>query len=161
MSLEIAPHRIPTQNATAPEAILRALLYIRLPESQVDERGFNLLRRAREEAGDGLSLAEFKRLVREQFFMLLLDERRSVEAIPAMLAKGPDLASRMAGNLHRLIDAVGLRSSLSKARLAEIEELIEGSASSKSETSSVAGRERRLVEPVRPAKSQTAARSKD
>jgi pimeloyl-ACP methyl ester carboxylesterase len=143
------------------EAILRALLYIRLPESQVDERGFNLLRRAREEAGDGLSLAEFKRLVREQFFMLLLDERRSVEAIPAMLAKGPDLASRMAGNLHRLIDAVGLRSSLAKARLAEIEELIEASGSSKSETSSLAGRERRLVEPVRPAKSHTAARSKD
>ena len=33
------------------EAVLRALLYIRMPEGLVDERGFNLLRRMREEAG--------------------------------------------------------------------------------------------------------------
>ncbi len=52
------------------EAALRALLYIRMPEGAIDERGFNLLRRMREEAGKGLTLVEFKRLVREQFFML-------------------------------------------------------------------------------------------
>ena len=33
--------------------------------------------------------------------MLLLDERRAVDAIPAMLDKDPDLASRMASNLQR------------------------------------------------------------
>ena len=75
----------------------------------------------REEAGKGLTLAAFKKLVREQFFMLLLDERRAVEAIPAMLDKDPDLASRMASNLRRIIDAVGLRSKYRKDRLAEIE----------------------------------------
>ena len=53
--------------------------------------------------------------------MLLLDERRAVEAIPAMLDKDPDLASRMASNLQRMIDVVGLRSHVSKDRLAEIE----------------------------------------
>ena len=89
------------------EAVLRALLYIRMPEGVVDERGFNLLRRMREEAGKGLTLADFKKLVREQFLMLLLDERRAVEAIPAMLAKDPDLASRMASNLRRMIDGSG------------------------------------------------------
>ena len=73
--------------------MIRALLYIRMPEGVVDERGFNLLRRMREETGKGLTLAEFKKLLREQFFMLLLDERRAVEAIPAMLAKDPELAS--------------------------------------------------------------------
>ena len=108
------------------EAVVRALFYIRMPEGVVDERGFNLLRRMREEAGKGLTLAAFKKLVREQFFMLLLDERRAVEAIPAMLAEDPDLASRMTGNLRRLIDVVGLRSKVAKARLAEIEALIEG-----------------------------------
>ena len=36
-----------------------------------DERGFNIMRRMREEAGSGMSLGEFKRVVREQFFMLL------------------------------------------------------------------------------------------
>ena len=72
----------------AREAVIRALLYIRMPGRVVDERAFNLLRRIREEAGKGLTLAEFKQLLREQFLMLLLDERRAVEAIPAMLAKG-------------------------------------------------------------------------
>ena len=42
------------------EAALRALLYIRMPEGVVDERGFNLLRRMREEAGAGLTLARLQ-----------------------------------------------------------------------------------------------------
>ena len=94
-------------------------------EGAVDERSFNFLRRMREDAGEGLTLAAFKKLVREQFLMLLLDERRAVEAIPAMLARDPDLASHMTSNLHRIIGVVGLRTSQAKARLEEIEELIE------------------------------------
>jgi hypothetical protein len=105
------------------EAAIRALLYIRMPEGVVDERGFNLLRRMRDAAGSGLSLDAFKKLVREQFFMLLLDERRAVSAIPAMLTKDAKSASRMAGMLHRVINAVGLRSDLERARLAEVERL--------------------------------------
>jgi pimeloyl-ACP methyl ester carboxylesterase len=107
------------------EAAVRALLYVRMPEGVVDERGFNLLRRMRDEAGGGLSIDAFKKLVREQFFMLLLDEKRAVDAIPAMLARDPKSASRMAGILRRVIDAVGLRSELGRARLAEIERLFE------------------------------------
>ncbi len=109
------------------EAVIRALLYVRMPEGVVDERGFNLMRRMREEAGKGLSLAAFKKLVREQFFMLLLDERRAVEAIPAMLAKDASLAGRMIGELHELIDMVGLRSNVAKARLTEIEAIFKRS----------------------------------
>jgi Protein of unknown function (DUF3141) len=109
------------------EAILRALLYVRMPEGLVDERSFNLLRRAREEAGEGLALGEFKRLLREQFFMLLLDERRAVQAIPGMLAKDPDVAAHMAETLLRMIEVVGPSSSKSKARLAEIKKLLDAS----------------------------------
>jgi pimeloyl-ACP methyl ester carboxylesterase len=105
------------------EAAIRALLYIRMPEGVVDERGFNLLRRMRDAAGSGLSLDAFKTLVREQFFMLLLDERRAVNAIPAMLAKDPKGASRVVGMLHRVINAVGLRTDVERARLAEVERL--------------------------------------
>jgi pimeloyl-ACP methyl ester carboxylesterase len=121
------------------EAMLRALLYIRMPEGLVDERGFNLLRRARAEAGEGLTLGEFKQLVRDQFLTLLLDESRAVDAIPAMLSRDRDLASRMATNLRRMIDVVGLRSSLAKARWAEIEALIEGSTSTRHEKRSATG----------------------
>jgi len=106
-------------------ALIRALIYVRMPDGVVDERGFNFLRHLREEAGEGLSLEEFKQLFREQFFMLLLDEDRAVDAIPDMLAKDPDLALRMADNLHRMIDMVGLRTSLAKTRLEEINDLIE------------------------------------
>jgi pimeloyl-ACP methyl ester carboxylesterase len=107
------------------EAAIRALLYVRMPDGVVDERGFNLLRRMRDEAGGGSSLDTFKELVRAQFFMLLLDEKRAVNAIPAMLAKDPKSASRMAGSLRRVIDAVGLRSELGRARLTEVERFFE------------------------------------
>jgi pimeloyl-ACP methyl ester carboxylesterase len=107
------------------EAAIRALLYVRMPEGVVDERGFNLLRRMRDEAGGGASLDAFKKLVREQFFMLLLDERRAVNAIPAMLARDPRSALRIADVVHRVIDAVGLRTELGHMRLAEVERLFE------------------------------------
>jgi pimeloyl-ACP methyl ester carboxylesterase len=137
------------------EAVLRALLYIRRPEGLVDERGFNFLRRVREDTGKDFTLAAFKKLVREQFFVLLLDERRAVEAIPHMLASDPDLASRLTSKLRRMIDVVGLRSSVAKARLTEIEEMIEGY--SQNEDSETIEREKRRVETVRP---HAAARAK-
>jgi pimeloyl-ACP methyl ester carboxylesterase len=107
------------------EAAIRALLYIRMPEGVVDERAFNLLQRIRDEAGGGLTIPAFKKLVREQFLMLLLDERRALEAIPTMLARDSKLAARMQDNLHRVIAAVGLRSNVGQARLAEVEALFE------------------------------------
>ena len=106
------------------EAAIRAALYIRMPEGVADERGFRLLQRLREDAGTGLSLPEFKKIVRDQYFSLLLDQRRSVAAIPAMLAREPELASRMVSALRRLIDVVGVKSDAGKARLAEIEALL-------------------------------------
>ncbi|MFN3625488.1 MAG: DUF3141 domain-containing protein [Hyphomicrobium sp.] len=106
------------------EAAIRALLYVRMPDGAIDERGFNFLRRMREEAGQGISLAEFKRLVREQFFMLLIDERSAVEAVPRMLARDPVLAGRMRAMLQRFIGSLGLRSEESKARLTELQHLI-------------------------------------
>ena len=108
----------------AREAAVRALLYIRMPDGIADERGFQLLQNIREEAGAGLTLAEFKKVVRDQFFSLLLDQRRAVAAIPAMLAKEPDLTPRWAAEFRRLLDVVGTESEVSKARLAEIEALI-------------------------------------
>jgi pimeloyl-ACP methyl ester carboxylesterase len=107
------------------EAAIRGLLYARMPDGVFDERGFNLLRRIRDEAGSGLTLPAFKKLVREQFFMLLLNERRAVDAIPAMLASDTELASRMAANLRRVIDAVAPYSESVAARLAEIDTLFQ------------------------------------
>ena len=105
------------------EAAIRAALYIRLPEGVADERGFRLLQRLHDEAGFGLTLAEFETVLRDQFFSLLLDETRAVQAMPAMLASDPELASRMAKALGRLIEVVGVESPVGKARLREMEKM--------------------------------------
>ena len=68
-----------------------------------------------------MTLAAFKNLVREQFLMLLVDERRAVEAIPIMLSRDRQLATRMAANLRRVVEAVGVRSEVGRTRLAEVE----------------------------------------
>jgi hypothetical protein len=108
----------------AREAAIRAAFYIRMPEGVADERGFRLLQRMREDAGAGLTLSEFKKMARDQFFCLLLDQRRAVAAIPAMMAKEPELAKKTVGQLRHLLDVVGVRSEAGKARLAEIEALL-------------------------------------
>jgi len=105
------------------EAAIRAALYIRMPEGVADERGFRLLQRLHDEAGSGLGLAQFKKIVRDQFFTLLLDEHRAVEAIPSMLVKDPELSARMAPVLGRLMEVVGVESAAGKMRLREIEKL--------------------------------------
>ena len=97
-----------------------------MPDGVVDARGFNLLRRMREETGKGLNLATFKQIVREQFLMLLLDERSAVDAIPMMLATDRDLASRMRGKFDRMIELVGVHSKTARMRLVEVEALFEG-----------------------------------
>lgn len=108
------------------EAAIRCLLYIRMPDGTVDERGFNFLRLIRKDAGKDLSLSEFKHQLRKQFLLLLLDERRAVKAIPEMFDRDPDLAVKMRDTLRRLIDVVGLQSDEAKARLAEVEQLLGG-----------------------------------
>jgi len=72
-------------------AIVRSLIYVGMNRAAVDERGFELARRIRAAHGD-MPVAEFKELVREQFNILLIDQKAALEAIPSMLP--PDLESR-------------------------------------------------------------------
>ena len=59
------------------EAIVRALIYVGLGRGSVDERGFEAVRRLRGRYGD-IPLSEFKTLVRDQYFMLLIDKDASL-----------------------------------------------------------------------------------
>src|SRR4051794_4068371 len=73
------------------EAALRALLYVGSARGMVDERSIEALRQVRRDhAGDRLTLPEFKMLVREQFFMLLLDREGALAAIPKLLPEDVD-----------------------------------------------------------------------
>jgi pimeloyl-ACP methyl ester carboxylesterase len=73
------------------ECVIRGLLYVGMARAMVDERSLEALRRARaDDAGSRLTLAEFKTVVREQFFMLLLEPEASLAAIPKLLPASED-----------------------------------------------------------------------
>src|SRR6266446_1187819 len=73
------------------ECVIRGLLYVGMSRGMVDERSLEALRRARAgDAGSRLTLAQFKKIVREQFFMLLLEPEASLAAIPKLLPPGEE-----------------------------------------------------------------------
>ena len=108
-----------------PQAVLRALIWIRLPEGSVDERGFAMLQaiRAMQPVNDRMSLAELKATLKEQYLLLRLDEERAVRAIPRLL---PDSEQGRAAGLAALRSVLQARGSLpeeSARRLDRIETL--------------------------------------
>lgn len=73
------------------DCVLRGLLYVGMARGMVDERSLEALRRVRlNDRNSRLSLPQFKALVREQFFMLLLEPEASLEAIPKLLPKSAE-----------------------------------------------------------------------
>jgi hypothetical protein len=108
----------------------------------------------REEAGGELSLAAFKAMVRDQFFTLLLDERRAIEAIPAMLDAEPDLASHMAATLRKLIEVLGVESKVGKARLAEMTAMFESRKAARAPKNGAPKESR--IQPPQPARAPAA-----
>ncbi|MFH0298749.1 DUF3141 domain-containing protein [Bradyrhizobium sp. 31Argb] len=68
------------------EATIRGLLYVGSARGMVDERSLEALRQVRRnDSGARLALADFKMMVREQFFILLLDQKEALAAIPKLL----------------------------------------------------------------------------
>jgi len=119
------------------EAVIRSLLYIGAPRASLDERGFEMARRIREANGE-LSLADFKTLVREQFYLLILDQREAVDAVADLLPADPE--QRRAG-LNLIRQVLGARKDLSpeeEKRFAEITQIFGMDEESRS-----AGRSRR------------------
>jgi len=70
------------------EATVRALVYVVMSHAAVDERAFESVRRLRKTwpEATGLGLADFKALVRDQLFILLIEPQAALDAIPALLA---------------------------------------------------------------------------
>jgi pimeloyl-ACP methyl ester carboxylesterase len=118
-------HRFETGHVEA--ALARALIYIRLPDGSVDERGFAVIKliRASRPAAKRLSLAQFKELIKEQYLLVCLDEERAIRAIPKLL--GPDRDERKAALevLHRVLVARGELHEESRKRLDRVESLFD------------------------------------
>jgi hypothetical protein len=73
------------------ECVIRGLLYVGMARGMVDERSLEALRLARaDDAASRITLAQFKAMVREQFFMLLLEPEASLAAIPKLLPASED-----------------------------------------------------------------------
>jgi hypothetical protein len=74
------------------EAIMRALVYVRAATGAVDERGFGMLKAARaaRPAEERLHLADLKKLIREQYLVVRLDEERAIRALPLLLSGNND-----------------------------------------------------------------------
>ena len=101
------------------EAVVRALIYVGLGRRAVDERGFETVRRLRQRYGD-VPLSEFKALVREQYFMLLIDQEATLAAIPSMLASEVETRSKAFDLIKEVMAAVGTLSAEDEKRLREI-----------------------------------------
>jgi hypothetical protein len=90
------------------ECVIRGLLYVGMSRGLVDERSLEALRRARSsDSGSRLTLAQFKTIVREQFFMLLLEPEASLAAIPKLLPKSEDERRRGLDAIRGVLSASG------------------------------------------------------
>jgi len=105
------------------EAAIRSLIYICIPGNSVDERGLEMLRRIRSRHGEKMTIPEFKKLVRDQYLMLMLDERRAIDAIPKLI-KGHDAqAMQLMGYIRDVVSVAGSLNREAQRRLAEVEQL--------------------------------------
>jgi pimeloyl-ACP methyl ester carboxylesterase len=68
------------------EASIRVMIYIAQAQGGIDERSFNLIRQLRAHQEHKLSLPAFKRMVREQAMVMVVDPEGSVDAIPVLLS---------------------------------------------------------------------------
>jgi hypothetical protein len=106
------------------ECGLRALLYVGMARRMADERGLAALRRMRrEDAASRMTLSEFKTLVREQFFMLLLDQQASLAAIPKMLPKDMDQRRAVFAAIREVLSVGGEISGETAKRLDRVAQL--------------------------------------
>jgi pimeloyl-ACP methyl ester carboxylesterase len=105
------------------EAVIRSGVYIGMGGPDVDERAFNQLRQIRAEHGD-LTLEEFKRMLREQFFALILDPDGALAAIPTMLSADARARKEALAVIRAVVSAAGEVAGERAKRLARIEGML-------------------------------------
>ena len=107
------------------EAGLRVLYYVGNSRGWVDERGFNLIRRLRDEnraIARDISLTEFKQAVRQQARIMRFDAAAAMAALPRLLSRAaPSDIELLAGNLERLLTASGPLDEAAQKRLHEVQ----------------------------------------
>jgi len=119
------------------EAAVRGLLYVGSARGMVDERSLEALRNLRlSDTGARLTLSEFKMLVREQFFMLLLDRESALAAIPKLLPDNADDRRTAFAAIREVLSASAAISGEVANRLQRVAELFGVDAEGSSERAS-------------------------
>ena len=110
------------------EAAVRALIYVRLPEGKVDDRGFAALKQISAElpAAKRVGLARFKEIVKEQYLMLLLDAERAITALPKLLPSNRRQCEEALALVRRVLAARGDLPEEGRRRLERIEAMFAG-----------------------------------
>jgi pimeloyl-ACP methyl ester carboxylesterase len=110
------------------EAAVRALIYVRLPEGKVDERGFAALKQISTElpAAKRVGLARFKEIVKEQYLILLLDAERAIAALPKLLPANRRQSEEPLALVRRVLAARGALPEEGRRRLERVEAIFAG-----------------------------------
>ena len=110
------------------EAAVRALIYVRLPERKVDERGFAALKQISAElpAAKRVGFARFKEIVKEQYLILLLDAERAISALPKLLPGSRRQCEEALALVRRVLSARGALPAEGRRRLERIEAMFVG-----------------------------------
>ena len=112
------------------EAIMRALVYVRASTGSVDERGFGLLKAARamRPPEERQHLAEIKKLIRDQYLVVRLDEERAIRALPRLVAADGGDRQGAFDLVRRVAEATGALSGDEARRLHRVQTLFLGEA---------------------------------
>ena len=94
-------------------------------EPAVDERGFEIVRRIRREQEGARTCRSrsSRRFVREQFYMLLIDQEAALAAIPTMLPEDIGVRRKAFQTITRILSAAGPPNDEDQRRLARVAEL--------------------------------------
>lgn len=108
------------------EAVIRALIFVLGGATSTDERNFKRLRASRAELDPQLSLADFKRLMREQFFILKLDPKAAIASLSSLLeGQSAEQIAAHLEHIEHVLAASGDLSESSASRLERVRELFE------------------------------------
>ena len=104
------------------EALTRAVLYVTAADRMIDQRCALALNVARQKLMH-LSLAEFKVLVRDQFFVLQLEHERAVEALASMVPEA-DAREKLLQQVRAIVGAGDRPLAAERDRLARLSQVL-------------------------------------
>ncbi len=107
------------------EAFVRICAYIHKGQPAAEERGFKALKQIYDEAHENTrkTLVEFKDAVREQTFLVRLDEQHALETLTVLLADREHRLATMHA-VRRMEKAMGAIDAEREARIRHVEELL-------------------------------------